>query len=197
MLAPHENPGYWLPEDVKVVPNLCNVMQEGFVDVKMEHNYGLHHEDNFGGGHLADMGAHQSPNQVPRHEYEDFGFSTSTNAQLDPIYSPPMQSSFSSPQPLNPLVNIPQWPSQITNPSENSPPVTITLHRPILPLSKTAPLPTISTSVAPSKSAHSCSTSRRTLTDTDRRRMCEYHNDNPNIKQTEIGGTSMTSALSE
>ena len=31
-------------------------------------------------------------------------------------------------------------------------------------------------------------TPRRTLTDTDRRKMCLYHEENPNIKQTEIGG---------
>jgi hypothetical protein len=27
------------------------------------------------------------------------------------------------------------------------------------------------------------------LTDQDRRRMCQYHEDNPTVKQTEIGGT--------
>jgi hypothetical protein len=31
------------------------------------------------------------------------------------------------------------------------------------------------------------STPRRTLTDDDRRRMCQYHEDNPTVKQTEIG----------
>lgn len=30
---------------------------------------------------------------------------------------------------------------------------------------------------------------RRTLTDADRRRMCLFHEENPNVKQTEIGGT--------
>ena len=31
--------------------------------------------------------------------------------------------------------------------------------------------------------------SRKILTDDDRRRMCQYHEDNPKVKQTEIGGT--------
>jgi hypothetical protein len=30
-------------------------------------------------------------------------------------------------------------------------------------------------------------TPRRTLTDDDRRRMCKYHEEHPQIKQTEIG----------
>ena len=55
MLIPHENPRYWLPNDVKVVSNLCNIMHDAFVDIKMEHNFGLHQEDNFGGGHLVDQ----------------------------------------------------------------------------------------------------------------------------------------------
>jgi hypothetical protein len=29
---------------------------------------------------------------------------------------------------------------------------------------------------------------RRTLTDSDRRRMCQYPEENPSVKQTEIGG---------
>jgi hypothetical protein len=34
-------------------------------------------------------------------------------------------------------------------------------------------------------------TPRRTLTDDDRRRMCEYHESHPGIKQAEIGGMSV------
>jgi hypothetical protein len=30
------------------------------------------------------------------------------------------------------------------------------------------------------------------LTDQDRRRMCQYHEENPSVKQTEIGGMSGT-----
>jgi len=35
---------------------------------------------------------------------------------------------------------------------------------------------------------HAAPSSRKTLTDSDRRRMCQYHEDNPSVKQTEIGG---------
>lgn len=156
----------------------------------MEQHYGLHHDQDFGGGYMVDIAEDHSPHHSPPNDYGgDFGFSASTHVQMDSIYNRPMQPSFSSPQPLHPLVTIPQWPSQITNPSENSsPPAPILLHRPILPLSKTGPVPTLTPASAQSKTTQSTSTSRKTLTDSDRRRMCEYHSENPNIKQTEIGG---------
>lgn len=43
-------------------------------------------------------------------------------------------------------------------------------------------------SSAPSHTSHTGSTARRTLTDADRRQMCLYHEENPNVKQTVIGG---------
>lgn len=49
-----------------------------------------------------------------------------------------------------------------------------------------------STDILPSPSAPA---PRRILTDNDRRRMCMYQRDNPEKKQTEIGGTSLTLAL--
>ena len=156
----------------------------------MEHQYGLHHEDDFGSHALVDVVSEHSQHQSPSTEFGGFGFSATTHAHLDSIYDRSGQHSFSSPQPLHPLLTIPQWPSQITNPSENSPPpAPPPLHRPILPLSKTTPLPTITppTALPPSKPTHSSTSSRKTLSDNDRRRMCEYHNDNPNVKQTEIG----------
>lgn len=174
-----------------LAPSFCDTMHDSFVDIKMEHHYGLHHDRDFGGGHMVDVAEDHPPHQSPGNDYSDFGFSAATHVQMDPIYSPPMQPSFSSPQPLHSLLIVPEWPSQITNPSENSsPPAPIPLLRPIRPLSKTAPVPTLSPAPAPSKSSHSSSTSRRTLTDSDRRRMCEYHSENPNVKQTEIGGES-------
>ncbi len=188
MLAYHEN-SYLLPGTSQDDLDCCHIMHDSFVDIKMEQHYGLHHEDDFGGGHMVDVHADQAPHHSPPNEYGDFQFG-STHAHLDPLYNRPMQSSFSSPQPLHPLVTMPQWPSQITNPSENSPPTTMPSHRPILPLSKTTDaVPKLNASPAPDRRpAHPTSTSRRTLTDSDRRRMCEYHSDNPNVKQTEIGG---------
>ena len=191
MLAYQENVCV-VPKQARDVFDCYQIMHDSFVDVKMEqHHYGLHHENNFGAGDMVDIHADQSPHQSPPNEYGDFQFG-STHIQLDPLYNRPMQSSFSTPQPLQPLITMPQWPSQITNPSENnsSPPPTTSSHRPILPLSKTTDaVPKLTASPVPErKSLHSTSTSRRTLTDSDRRRMCEYHSDNPNVKQTEIGG---------
>ena len=166
-------------------------MHDAFVDIKMEQQYGLHHEDDFTSDQLGEMSEDHSPHQSPATDYHGFGFPPPIHTHLDPLYNRPIQPSFSSPQPLHPLVTMPQWPSQITNPSENSPPAVIPLHRPILPVSsKSTPAPTLAPAPAPalSKPTPTLSTSRRTLTDSDRRRMCEYHNENPNVKQTEIGG---------
>lgn len=128
--------------------------------------------------------AADSPHHYPPNDYGDFGL----------LYNRPMQMP---PQPVHHLV-MPQWPSQITNPSESSspPPVVQLQHRPILPLSKTVPtIPKLAT-MSP-KEKPTLSSSRRTLTDSDRRKMCEYHNENPNVKQTEIGGESQIKRGSE
>jgi len=39
------------------------------------------------------------------------------------------------------------------------------------------------------------SVSTETLTDSDRRRMCQYHEENPSVKQTEIGGKKIMSSI--
>ncbi|KAL6713375.1 hypothetical protein ACLMJK_008840 [Lecanora helva] len=159
----------------------------------MEQHYGLHHEEDFGGGHgMVGVAGDHSQHQSPSNEYGGFAFATSAHAHVESVYDRPVQTSFASPQPLHPLVTMPQWPSQITNPSESSPPAPMPLqHRPILPLSKTSPVETIPPmpvpTPAPSKITHPTNTSRKTLSDSDRRRMCEYHSDNPSVKQTEIG----------
>ena len=167
------------------------------VDIKMEQQYGLHHDDDFATASMVQL-ADNSPHRSPRNDYGDFDFSTSVHTQLDSMYNRPLHSSFSTPQPLHPLITMPQWPSQITNPSETTspPPVVQLQHRPILPLSKTVPaIPKLAT-VSP-KEKPALSSSRRTLTDTDRRKMCEYHNENPNVKQTEIGGEYKIKGRSE
>lgn len=89
---------------------------------------------------------------------------------------PPSHSHQNHPQlPMLMVPSHPTWPSMLTNPSSYSaPPV------PIPPLPAGPPLK------AP-KSAHSQSQPRKTLTDDDRRKMCEYAEANPGVKQTEIG----------
>ncbi len=63
----------------------------------MEWHYGLYQDQDL------------SPNG-----YGNFTFLASTQVEVDPKYNLPTQPSFSSPQPLQPLVTLPQWPSKIT-----------------------------------------------------------------------------------
>lgn len=69
----------------------------------------------------------------------------------------------------------PTWPSMLTNPA-GSYQAPLPIPPAPAPL-KTIKLPSLQTS-----------TPRKTLTDDDRRRMCQYHESHPNTKQIEIGG---------
>jgi len=92
-----------------------------------------------------------------------------------PTMHPPHQT-----HPQLPMLMVPShptWPSLLTHPNTTSfsaPPIAI---------------PPLSTGAAMPKSHRSMtqSTPRKTLTDDDRRRMCEYAEANPGVKQTEIG----------
>ncbi|KAK3375160.1 hypothetical protein B0H63DRAFT_269116 [Podospora didyma] len=82
-----------------------------------------------------------------------------------------------------PMLMMPQthatWPSMLTNPNNYSPHSTPPIAIPPIinvPL-KTSRLPAIQTTAQP----------RKTLTDDDRRAMCQYAEDHPNAKQTDIG----------
>jgi hypothetical protein len=69
------------------------------------------------------------------------------------------------------------WPSLRTNPSQSYVNAPIRIPPQTTPPIKQQPkLPSITTS-----------TPRKTLTNEDRRRMCQYAEDHPNVKQTEIG----------
>ncbi|KUI65057.1 Major centromere autoantigen B [Cytospora mali] len=92
------------------------------------------------------------------------------------------QHSQTSPphHPTLPMLMVPShptWPSMLTNPNSynSSPPVAIQ------PASA-PPLKTTRPAIPPIASQP-----RKTLTDDDRRRMCQYHIDHPSMKQTEIG----------
>lgn len=94
----------------------------------------------------------------------------------------PQQHSQPAHHPTLPMLMVPShptWPSMLTNPNgyNTSPPVAIPpASAPIQSLKTTRP-------VAPPIASQP----RKTLTDDDRRRMCQYHIDNPSMKQTEIG----------
>ena len=150
-----------------------------------------HHDGDYGNSPWMEIQGYSSPHiQSPAQEYTGFGFMSSSNGlPLEPAFNRSMALSYTSHQ--SPSIITAQWPSMLTNPSSSSPPVIPTpplhVHPPLAPISTynmphTLPPPT---NPLPAPSA------RRTLTDQDRRRMCQYHEDNPTVKQTEIGGESI------
>jgi hypothetical protein len=74
----------------------------------------------------------------------------------------------------------PVWPSMLTNPVDYS----ATLVAPSLVKGNAPRLPSIQ-----------ATPSLRKLTDSDRRGMCQYHEENPSVKQTEIGGMITSSKV--
>ncbi|KAI9806364.1 MAG: hypothetical protein M1825_006479 [Sarcosagium campestre] len=128
----------------------------------------------------------QSHGQSPVQEYNGFNFAQSNQSSgPEPAYTHIDTSIHSTPQQLRPLV-VPPWPSMLTSQSTYTPPVAPTAPTltPIMstPVSSTSTRSTHSTQSTPATSGP-----RRTLTDSDRKRMCLYHEENPTVKQTEIG----------
>lgn len=126
-----------------------------------------------------------SHHQSPVNEYSGFAFSP---MPMEPMYTAPMQPPRTTHQQLQPLI-MPQWPSMLTSQSSYG-----------TPLFAAAPISSTSSNTTPvaaqpatttpisATSTRSSSTPRKTLTDADRRKMCLYHEENPTVKQTEIGG---------
>ncbi|MCJ1256396.1 hypothetical protein MMC24_004217 [Lignoscripta atroalba] len=141
-----------------------------------------HHDGDYANGQWVEIhDYHSPPHHSPMHEYNGFGYMSSSHLPLEPAYNRSLPSSYQMHQPLQPLITA-QWPSMLTSPSNSAPP-TLPAAPPLAPVSTVAtahPLPPIT-------NPPSAPSSRRTLTDTDRRRMCQYHEDNPTVKQTEIG----------
>ncbi|MCJ1357270.1 MAG: hypothetical protein MMC33_007266 [Icmadophila ericetorum] len=147
-----------------------------------------HHEGDYGNEQWMVDDYHSQHTHSPNHDYAVYGYMSSSHVPLAPAYSRPMPSSYSSHQQPPPLITA-QWPSMLTNPSSNTPPPLQTQTSsgppqlaPLAPLTtyNPPPLPPVATPMpAPN--------TRRTLTDQDRRRMCQYHEENPTVKQTEIG----------
>ena len=151
--------------------------------LQMDHEH--HHQEPF----EDHTGWHEN-GQYPHHSspVQDFnGFHAYTPMPMEPIYGngmhpphpqhPPPRSTH---QQLQPLI-MPQWPSMLTSQSTYQPSIFPSAPVPITPASAT---PVSATSTH----SRTSSTPRKTLTDQDRRRMCQYHEDNPTVKQTEIGG---------
>lgn len=150
------------------------------------HNHHHHHQDSFE-DHTSGWpttGAYDPEHQSPVQDYNSF--SNYAPLPMEPLCTQAMHLPPPQPRtahPLPPLVMPPpQWPSMLTSSNgywrrrENGSPVSAT------PASATS-----------THSGRTPSTPRKLLTDADRRRMCQYHEDHPTVKQTEIGGELLQS----
>lgn len=116
---------------------------------------------------------------TPAEEYSGFDFGT-PNVAIDPGTFVQQPSIAPRLQPLG----MPQWPSMLSSQSHATfPPMCPPPVQPFQPVSMVTLQTPVSTT--PIKSA---STPRKMLTDLDRERMCQYAEDHPNSKQTDIGG---------
>ncbi|KAH0541347.1 hypothetical protein FGG08_004185 [Glutinoglossum americanum] len=147
--------------------------------LEMDHaqSHGQGQESSFASSQWMEIGGYPAPqHHSPSNEYSAFGYVHSPPVMsVDPNYNRMNPPAHTTHQPLQPLI-MPQWPSMLTSQS--------TFNPPIVP---TAPSSAPMSATASSHSTHSTSSPRRTLTDADRRRMCIYHEENPTVKQTEIG----------
>ncbi len=167
-------------------------MHESMAHIGMDHEH--HHTGHeFGvtdGWVDINNGYNPSQHQSPIFEHGGFGFMQPLqhNAPTEQSYNPQRMLQPLPPhtthQQLQPLImpSNPTWPSMLTNPaSYSAPPVAIPASAPPLIKGNGTKLPAI----------HAAPSPRKTLTDSDRRRMCQYHEDNPSVKQTEIGGENL------
>lgn len=135
---------------------------------------------------------YHSQHQSPVHEYPGMHFSPLQMQQLQPMYTnPSLPIARNAHQQLQPLIMPqPQWPSMLTSQSSYNQSI---LHSATIPTPSTAQTPIATPLSAPPTTGRSTAP-RKTLTDADRRRMCQYSEEHPNVKQTEIGGTYMHSS---
>jgi hypothetical protein len=142
-----------------------------------EHGYGYPDgSSSWEGGHAGFHSHHHSPAQ----EHTGFAF---TPMPMETMYSASSMPPPRTYQPLQPLITVaPQWPSMLTSQSTYNSSLYSTVPLPSAPLS-TMPTPTSTTAPSTGRSSNP----RKTLTDADRRRMCQYAEDNPTTKQAEIG----------
>lgn len=118
---------------------------------------------------------------TPATEFQGFHFAA---PQL-PMEPAAFSSGMNQRPVVHPLI-MPQWPSMLPHSSQ-------TTYQPIYPQPVQPIQPVtmgqLQTPVSAS-STRSTTTPRKTLTDNDRKRMCQYAEEHPNAKQTEIGCTS-------
>lgn len=151
----------------------------------MDHQHHNQQENHgYGQEGWVEISGYSSHHQSPIHEYNGFGYmpSASQNVPVEPSFNRMAPPSHHHPahQQLLPLImpSHPTWPSMLTNPSNYQPPP---VALPPAQSLKTTKLPAIHTA-AP--------TARKTLSDADRKQICIFNQENPSVKQTEIGGKS-------
>ena len=161
--------------------------------MKTEQPSGLRQLDDYASDHWVEVSS-TSPHNSPLQEYNGFSFVAPLHIPLDSVHDHPQGTSYSTQRPQF----LPQWPSQITHPSQGPPPSSMPMARPLAPATSVSPMEPPSAAAsepAPAPTPHAApSNARKTLTDNDRRKMCQYHEEYPNVKQTEIGGMSQQSA---
>ncbi|KAH9839673.1 hypothetical protein Tdes44962_MAKER08016 [Teratosphaeria destructans] len=119
---------------------------------------------------------------TPAQEYSGFSFTNPQTSMESGAYSSNMQQRPYAQ--LQPLI-MPQWPSMLSTHQahqQNYQPVYPPSIQPMTPMSAGPVQTPVST-----LSSRSTSAPRKTLTDQDRRRMCQYAEEHPHSKQTEIG----------
>ncbi|KAF8251803.1 CenpB-DNA-bind-domain-containing protein [Wilcoxina mikolae CBS 423.85] len=155
-------------------------VNQQWVDLGMQQH---HH-----GQHTLSPHHHAHAHHPQQHDYgAHYGYVES------PGFPPPDSPFRLQPPPIpiapNYLGMPQQWGQAMPPPAP--PPVTSSQQYPPMPQAiAPAPPQLAAASALPptvSNPTQSTSTPRRTLTDADRRRMCIFHEENPNVKQTEIG----------
>ncbi|KAK3692736.1 hypothetical protein B0T22DRAFT_24151 [Podospora appendiculata] len=146
-----------------------------------------HNHNTYGNENWVDMNSYHHQTNMPDYG-GGFGYIPPIthglpSESLSRMPPPPPPQTMPQPQTNHtqlPMLMMPHaaWPSMLTNPNNYSqhsvPPVAIP---PVTTPLKTSKLPAIQTTSQP----------RKTLTDDDRRRMCQYAEDHPGAKQTDIG----------
>lgn len=121
---------------------------------------------------------------TPATEYSGFNFSSPQLPMEPGAFSSSVQPRTMA-QPLQPLI-MPQWPSMINSQAHAVyHPMYPQPVQPIQPMS----IGQLQTPIS-ATSSRSATTPRKTLSDSDRKAMCQYAEQHPNSKQTEIGGES-------
>lgn len=145
-------------------------------------------------GSYANTGVHTTQSGMPEYNPYNYGSAGVMPIEPAPLYGmarAPPYSTHQQLQPLHPLI-VPQWPSMLTSQSSYS--------TPTLPSASTAtPVSAVSSgshTLQIRQTTTGGNTPRRTLTDDDRRRMCQYAEENPGVKQTDIGCTYALYSLS-